>query len=54
MCFAFEKWKPNSGLDGWQTMRFNVISGDVTLQLCMYVSPITLALMSHLVQCGIC
>jgi hypothetical protein len=54
MCFAFEKWVPNITQDGWQGGRFNVISGDVTLQLCMYVSLITLALMLHLVQCGIC
>lgn len=32
MCFAFEKWS-----NDLQYMRFNVISGSVTLQLCMQV-----------------
>jgi hypothetical protein len=32
MCFAFEPWA-----DSFSKMRFNVISGNVTLQLCMYV-----------------
>ena len=36
MCFAFESWGP---AEGWEHMRFNVISGSVTIQLCMYVSP---------------
>lgn len=36
MCFAFERWESND-FDGWQHMRFNVISGSVTIQLCMYV-----------------
>jgi hypothetical protein len=36
MCFAFEHWGPND-LEGWKHMRFNVISGSVTIQLCMYV-----------------
>lgn len=36
MCFAFERWEVDD-FDGWQHMRFNVISGSVTLQLCMYV-----------------
>jgi len=31
-CFAFESW-----VDRYSEMRFNVISGDVTTQLCMYV-----------------
>lgn len=31
-CFAFESW-----VDKTSEMRFNVISGDVTIQLCMYV-----------------
>ena len=35
MCFAFERWRANEGTDGWKSMRFNVISGNVTLQLCM-------------------
>lgn len=35
MCFAFEKW---GEYDSWDHMRFNVISGSVTIQLCMYVS----------------
>ncbi|KAL5119636.1 hypothetical protein ACEQ8H_002482 [Pleosporales sp. CAS-2024a] len=34
MCFAYEPWHPDEA-DGWQTMRFNVISGSVTIQLCM-------------------
>ena len=34
MCFAFERWDPDD-LSGF--LRFNVISGDTTLQLCMYV-----------------
>jgi hypothetical protein len=38
MCFAFERWGPND-FPGWDHMRFNVISGSVTIQLCMYVSP---------------
>jgi hypothetical protein len=38
MCFAFEQWSPND-FDGWEHMRFNVISGTVTIQLCMYVLP---------------
>jgi hypothetical protein len=33
MCFAFERWT-----DFASNMRFNVISGNVTIQLCMYVS----------------
>ncbi|USP78251.1 hypothetical protein yc1106_05525 [Curvularia clavata] len=36
MCFAFERWEVDD-FDGWQHMRFNVISGSVTLQLCMQV-----------------
>lgn len=32
MCFAFEDWG-----EDWTSMKFNVISGDVTIQLCMYV-----------------
>lgn len=32
-CFAFESW-----VDKTSEMRFNVISGNVTIQLCMYVS----------------
>jgi hypothetical protein len=39
MCFAFERWRIDPGTDGWKGMRFNVISGSVTLQLCMYVLP---------------
>lgn len=37
MCFAFEKWDPNWDWtdNGDEYMRFNVISGSVTLQLCM-------------------
>ena len=35
MCFAYEKWVVNDY--GWKNMRFNVISGSVTIQLCMYV-----------------
>lgn len=41
MCFAFEKWDPNDH-DAWEHMRFNVISGNVTIQLCMYVLSPTL------------
>jgi hypothetical protein len=37
MCFAFESWKPSEDV-GWEKMRFNVISGSVTIQLCMYVN----------------
>lgn len=37
MCFAYEKWVVNDSYDGWKKMRFNVISGNVTIQLCMYV-----------------
>jgi hypothetical protein len=33
-CFAFESW-----VDKTSDMKFNVISGDVTIQLCMYVQP---------------
>ncbi|KAH3978677.1 hypothetical protein HBI67_009680 [Parastagonospora nodorum] len=36
MCFAYEGWEPED-YDRWQHMRFNVISGDVTIQLCMQV-----------------
>ncbi|KAF2026453.1 hypothetical protein EK21DRAFT_103228 [Setomelanomma holmii] len=36
MCFAFEQWSPDEH-DGWEQMRFNVISGNVTIQLCMQV-----------------
>lgn len=43
MCFAFESWGES---DNWEHMRFNVISGWVTLQLCMYVST-TLNLEHH-------
>lgn len=32
-CFAFESW-----VDKTSDMKFNVISGNVTIQLCMYVS----------------
>lgn len=42
-CFAFESW-----VDEFTKMRFNVISGDVTTQLCMYVH-IPLAPPYHLV-----
>ncbi|KAF1951245.1 hypothetical protein CC80DRAFT_425301 [Byssothecium circinans] len=35
MCFAFE--------DLWGNQKFNVISGSVTLQLCMYVFPVKLS-----------
>ena len=36
MCFAFEKWElPLDEEDIMYHMRFNVISGDVTTQLCM-------------------
>lgn len=35
MCFAFESWGPT---ETWDHMKFNVISGSVTIQLCMYVS----------------
>jgi hypothetical protein len=38
MCFAYESWVADNP-DNWEHMRFNVISGDVTIQLCMYVSP---------------
>jgi hypothetical protein len=34
MCFAYEAWGPED-YEGWQHMRFNVISGNVTIQLCM-------------------
>jgi hypothetical protein len=34
MCFAYESWFPEE-YDAWLHMRFNVISGDVTTQLCM-------------------
>jgi hypothetical protein len=34
MCFAYEGWEPED-YERWQHMRFNVISGDVTIQLCM-------------------
>ena len=34
-CFAFESW-----VDKTSEMRFNVISGNVTIQLCMYVPPL--------------
>jgi hypothetical protein len=34
MCFAYESWFPED-YEGWMHMRFNVISGDVTIQLCM-------------------
>lgn len=34
MCFAYESWSPGN-VNGWQRMRFNVISGNVTIQLCM-------------------
>ncbi|KAF1935335.1 hypothetical protein EJ02DRAFT_361752 [Clathrospora elynae] len=34
MCFAFESWGPH---ESWDYMRFNVISGSVTIQLCMQV-----------------
>jgi hypothetical protein len=34
MCFAYEAWSPED-YEGWTHMRFNVISGDVTIQLCM-------------------
>ncbi|RMZ70341.1 cytochrome p450 [Pyrenophora seminiperda CCB06] len=38
MCFAYEKWVVNNNsIDGWKSMRFNVISGSVTIQLCMQV-----------------
>jgi hypothetical protein len=38
MCFAFEPWilEPED-FAKWKKMRFNVISGNVTIQLCMYV-----------------
>ncbi|KAH3913592.1 hypothetical protein HBI56_081550 [Parastagonospora nodorum] len=36
MCFAYEGWEPED-YERWQHMRFNVISGDVTIQLCMQV-----------------
>jgi len=36
MCFAFEGWEPEpEDLETWEHMRFNVISGNVTIQLCM-------------------
>lgn len=34
MCFAYEAWGPED-YDAWEHMRFNVISGNVTIQLCM-------------------
>ncbi|KAF1849234.1 uncharacterized protein K460DRAFT_365133 [Cucurbitaria berberidis CBS 394.84] len=34
MCFAFERWGAE---ERWEHMRFNVISGSVTIQLCMQV-----------------
>jgi hypothetical protein len=34
MCFAYEGWTPED-YEAWEHMRFNVISGDVTTQLCM-------------------
>lgn len=34
MCFAFEDWGEE---DTWEDMKFNVISGNVTIQLCMQV-----------------
>ncbi|KAF1836264.1 hypothetical protein BDW02DRAFT_616476 [Decorospora gaudefroyi] len=36
MCFAFERWTADD-LGEWKSMRFNVISGSVTIQLCMQV-----------------
>jgi hypothetical protein len=35
MAFAYESWALNEEEDDWKAMRFNVISGDVTIQLCM-------------------
>jgi hypothetical protein len=36
MCFAYESWRPGDpDAGGWLYMRFNVISGNVTIQLCM-------------------
>lgn len=37
MCFAFEPWEEPADGDytKWDHMRFNVISGNVTIQLCM-------------------
>lgn len=32
MCFAFENW---GEIETWEDMKFNVISGNVTIQLCM-------------------
>ncbi|CAA9961457.1 hypothetical protein PTNB73_04836 [Pyrenophora teres f. teres] len=37
MCFAYEKWVVNESYDGWKNMHFNVISGSVTIQLCMQI-----------------
>ncbi|KAH8722593.1 hypothetical protein GQ44DRAFT_741581 [Phaeosphaeriaceae sp. PMI808] len=37
MCFAFERWGHEQQEDDWKDMKFNVISGDVTIQLCMQV-----------------
>jgi hypothetical protein len=34
MCFAYEAWEPEYS-EHWEHMRFNVISGNVTIQLCM-------------------
>jgi len=34
MCFAFEDW---GEVETWEDMKFNVISGSVTIQLCMQV-----------------
>jgi len=42
MCFAFERW--GAADEGWNYMRFNVISGSVTIQLCMYVFPFAMRL----------
>jgi len=43
MCFAFEKWSPcdedTDYCESWLHMRFNVISGEVTIQMCMQVVP---------------
>lgn len=36
MCFAFESWDIDD-YEHWEHMKFNVISGSVTIQLCMYV-----------------
>lgn len=42
MCFAFEKWDwcedEEGPCEAWRHMKFNVISGSVVLQSCMYVS----------------